>query len=319
MANVAIVGAGNVGANTAFFIAERNIGDVLLHDLQHGAAVGKALDMMEAAPIRGYQFGINAVESIEATRDSAMIIIAAGSGREPGMQREDLFARNLPVVDALARDLRGYGGVILIATEPVDLMVMRFREQSGLNATRVLGLGGALNSARLAHILSRRLHITTENISATVIGRHAGAMIPLLNYSRVNGIPVTVLLDEEAQERVVQETRNAGDLIVEMSQRASSYYGPSAVAADIAQAVLWDTKRIMPVSFVWEEPGHYGVSGAAMSLPAVLGAAGVERVLEPELNPEQVRSLDQSAGDLRKIMAGATASNATTNGKERKS
>lgn len=319
MANVAIIGAGNVGANTAFFIAERNIGDVLLHDLQHGSAVGKALDMMEAAPIRGYQYGISAVESIQATRDSAMIVISAGSGREPGMKREDLLARNLPVIDGLARDLAGYSGVVLIATEPVDPMVMRFRAQSGLDAHKVLGLGGALNSARLAHILSRRLHITTENISATVIGRHAAAMIPLLDYSRVNGIPVTVLLDEETQERVVQETRNAGDLIVEMSQRASSYYGPSAVAADITQAVLWDTKRIMPVSFVWEEPGYYGVSGVAMSLPVVLGSSGIERVLEPRLNTGQIETLRNSAVDLRTIMDGADASvgtDATARGKE---
>lgn len=305
MANVAIVGAGNVGANTAFFIAERNIGDVLLYDVQSGTALGKALDMMEAAPIRGYQFGIRAVESIESTRESEIIVLAAGSGREPGMQREDLFARNLSVIDTLAEELEGYSGVVLVATEPVDLMVMRFQERSGVAATRVLGLGGALNSARLAHILSRRLHITTENISATVIGRHAGAMIPLLEYSRVNGVPVTVLLDEETQDQVIRETRTAGDLIVEMSQRASSYYGPSAVAADITQAILWDTKRIMPVSFVWDGDGHYGVSGVAMSLPAVLGRSGVERVMEPRLSAEQLELLRKSAGDLRTIMAGA--------------
>lgn len=307
MANVAIVGAGNVGANTAFFIAERSIGDVLLYDVQHGTAVGKALDMMEAAPIRGYQHGIHAVEAIASTMDSSVLVIAAGSGREPGMQREDLLARNLPMIDALAEDLKRYAGVVLIATEPVDLMVMRFQERSGLDSSRVLGLGGALNSARLAHILSRRLHITTENISATVIGRHAGSMIPLLNYSRVNGIPVTVLLDEETRERVIEETRTAGDLIVEMSQRASSYYGPSAVAADVAQAVVRDTKRIIPLSFVWDGDGHYGVSGVAMSLPVVLGAKGVERVLEPRLTAEQTDAVRASSRDLQTIMAAGSA------------
>lgn len=301
MANVAIIGAGNVGANTAFFIAERNIGDVLLYDLQFGTAAGKALDMMEAAPIRGYQYSIRAIESVAAARDSALTVIAAGSGREPGMRREDLFARNIAVVDELARELSGYPGVVLIATEPVDLMVMRFQQTSGIDRRRVLGLGGALNSARLRHILSRRLHITTENISATVIGRHSTAMIPLLDYSRINGIPVSVLLDEETRESVIEETRNAGDLIVEMSQRASSYYGPSAVAADIAQAVLWDTKQIMPVSFVWD--GHYGISDVAMSLPVVLGRKGVERILEPALTEEQKHALLESAGNVEKIWA----------------
>ncbi len=302
MANVAIIGAGNVGSNTAFFIAERNIGGVLLYDLDAGAARGKALDMMEAAPIRGYQYSIDALDSIEQTRESRMVVIAAGAGREPGMKREDLYARNMPIVDDLAAQLRDYDGVVLIATEPVDLMVMRFHQQSGLPRTRVIGLGGALNSARLRHVLSRCLNITTENISATVIGRHSSAMIPLLEYSRVNGIPVTVLLDEETRERVIQETRTAGDLIVEMSQRASSYYGPSAVAADIAQAVLWDTHRIMPVSFVWD--GYYGVSDVAMSLPVVLGRDGIERVLEPRLDKERTSALVESARELEKIRAG---------------
>jgi malate dehydrogenase len=301
MADVAIVGAGNVGANTAFFVAERNLGNVLLHDLEYGTAAGKALDMMEAAPIRGYQYGIRAVESIKDTRDAAVLVVAAGSGREPGMQREDLYLRNLPVIDALAKDLREYPGVVLIATEPVDLMVMRFQKQSRLDRRRVIGLGGALNSARLRHILGRRLGITTEDISATVIGRHAGAMLPLLNYTRINGIPATVLLDEETREWVIEETRSAGDLIVEMSQRASSYYGPSAVAADIVQAVVWNTRRIIPVSFVWD--GQYGVRDVAMSLPVILGHSGIERVLEPELTADQVRILAQSAEDIRTILA----------------
>lgn len=303
MANVAIIGAGNVGANTAFFIAERNIGDVLLYDLEYGTAAGKALDMMEAAPIRGYQYGITAVESLQETQDSVVMVIAAGSGREPGMQREDLFDRNVAIVDSLADELRDYAGVVLIATEPVDLMVQRFQQQSGLDAHRVIGLGGALNSARLRHILSRRLGITTENISATVIGRHAGSMIPLLDYSRVNGIPVPVLLDEETQTQVIQETRGAGDLIVEMSQRASSYYGPSAVAADIVQAVVWDSRRIMSVSFVWD--GQFGVSGVAMSLPVVLGRTGVQRVMEPVLSDADRTIIRRSAEEVRTIAARA--------------
>lgn len=311
MANVAIVGAGNVGANTAFFIAERNIGNVLLYDLQYGTAAGKALDMMEAAPIRGYQYSISAVETLAGTQDSAMTVIAAGRGREPGMKRDDLYSQNVEVVDALAGDMRGYGGVVLMATEPVDSMVMRFQERSGIDRRRVIGLGGSLNSARLRHILSRRLGITTENITATVIGRHSSSMIPLLDYSRVNGVPVTVLLDEEAQEDVIRETRNAGDVIVEMSQRASSYYGPSAVAADIAQAVLWDTRRIMPVSFTWEN--HYGIGGVAMSLPVVLGREGVERIMEPALTEAQLAVLRQSKTELIAIRDAQAA-----NGKERR-
>ncbi len=301
MAHVGILGAGNVGANTAFFVAERNIGDVLLHDIDEGVAIGKALDLMEAAPIRGYQYGIHPAASLDDLKDTRCLVVAAGSGRQPGMRREDLLVKNGELIDSLADELKGYQGVVIIATEPVDLMVYRFQQRSGLDWHRVLGLGGVLNSTRLRHIISRRLGLTAESISATVIGRHSDQMLPLLEYTRVNGVPATVLMDEETQEEVIRETRVAGDLIVDMSQRASSYYGPSAAATDIIQSVIWNTHRILPVSFVWE--GHYGIRDVAMSLPTVLGQAGVERVLEPQITQEQVRLLQSSAEEMIALRA----------------
>lgn len=302
MAHIGIIGAGNVGANVAFFAAERNLGDILLHDVDEGVATGKALDLMEAAPIRGYQYAIHPAGSAEELRDTEVVVVAAGVGRQPGMLREDLYARNAQVIDSCAETLAGYTGVVIIATEPVDPMVVRFQERSGLPWQRVLGVGGALNSTRLRHIISRRLGITAESITATVIGRHSNQMIPLLEYTRVNGVPATVLLDEETQQEVIRETREAGDLIVDMSQRASSYYGPSAATTDIIQAVVWNTHRILCPSFVWQ--GHYGVSGVAMSLPAVIGAGGVERVLEPRVSAENSATLRESAGLLAELQKG---------------
>ncbi|HKK48157.1 MAG TPA: hypothetical protein VJ932_03630, partial [Alkalispirochaeta sp.] len=153
------------------------------------------------------------------------------------------------------------------------------------------------------YALSRELGITTENITATVVGRHSDQMMPLVDYSRVNGVPVSTLMDEVHLAQVLDETRNAGDLIVEMSQRSSSFYGPSAAAADVVQAIVWDTKRILPVSFVWD--GQYGIAGVAMSLPTVLGFTGIERVLEPKLSQDQVQNLKTSADELTSIYAKA--------------
>ena len=203
----------------------------------------------------------------------------------------------------VAAQMRDYGGTVVIATEPVDLMVMRFREKSGLDASRVVGLGGVLDSTRFRYALSRELGVTTENINAVVIGRHSDQMMPLADYSRISGVPVSTLMEQSALEAVIEETRNAGDLIVEMSQRSSSFYGPSAAAADVAQAIVWDTKRILPVSFVWD--GQYGIDGVAMSLPVVLGYTGIERVLEPNLSQDQVRELKKSADEISSIYAKA--------------
>ncbi len=299
MANIAIVGAGNVGANSAFFIAERNIGDVVMHDIQEGMATGKALDMMEAAPIRGYQRAIRGTDNFDDILESDIAVVAAGHVREPGMKREDLYIKNTDIIDDIAAKMTGYTGTVVIATEPVDVMVMRFQRKSGLKATRVIGLGGVLDSTRLRFALSRAVGVTPENISATVIGRHADRMLPLADYCRVSGVPASVLLGSSELERVFEETRHAGDVIVEMSQRASSYYGPSAAAADVVQAIAWDTRRILPVSFMWED--HYGVKDVAMSLPAVLGWTGVVRVMEPTLSSDQIEELKRSAEELNQI------------------
>ncbi|MFO8043064.1 MAG: malate dehydrogenase [Alkalispirochaeta sp.] len=303
MANIAIIGVGNVGANTAFFIAEKNIGSVVMYDIQDGLAQGKALDMMEAAPIRGYQYGISGTNSMDEVTDTSVAVVAAGTVREPGAKRDDLFTQNAEIIDGIAQSMKGYAGTVVIATEPVDLMVMRFREKSGMDASRVIGLGGVLDSTRFRYSLSRELGITTENITATVVGRHSDQMMPLVDYSRVNGVPVSTLMDQVHLEQVIDETRNAGDLIVEMSQRSSSFYGPSAAAADVVQAIIWDTKRVLPVSFVWD--GQYGIEGVAMSLPTVLGFTGIERVLEPKLSQDQVQTLKKSADELTSIYAKA--------------
>lgn len=300
MAGIGIIGSGNVGANTAFFAAEKQVADIVLYDKQEGLSTGKALDMMEAAPVRGYQHGISGTDTLDDLLGSSIIMIAAGVVREPGMKREDLYSKNGEVIDDLADKLSGFGGTVIVATEPVDMLTARFAHQSKLPAQRVLGLGGILDSTRLRFLISRELDVTMEDVSALVIGRHSADMIPLRRYTSVSGVPLDMLLDGGRIDELFEQTRGAGDLIVTMAQRASAYYGPSAAASDLADAIIHDTRHIMSVSMMFT--GQYGIEGVAMSLPAVIGAGGIERVLEPTLTEAELRQLTKSADDLRSVI-----------------
>ncbi len=301
---VSVIGSGNVGANTAFFIAEKGITDVALYDLREGTAAGKALDMMEAAPIRKYRGRIRAVDSLEAIADSEMVILAAGQVRKPGMKREDLFGANREVVTALAPEIGRLAphAKVLVATEPVDMITAEVVRLSGLDRRQVMGIGGCLDATRLRFFASQELGLSAENISALVIGRHSDAMIVLLRYCSVSGLPLTGLLSAEQLERIEEKTRRAGGLIVSMAQRASAFYAPSAAVADLVDSIHMDLRRVIPVSLLFQ--GEYGISGVAMSLPAVIGREGIERVLTPALTGEEERQLKRSAGELQAAMGG---------------
>ncbi len=300
MANIGIIGSGNVGANTAFFIAEKVVGDVLLHDIQEGLSKGKALDMMEAAPVRGYRTQISGTDSMDDVLQCPIIIVAAGAVRKPGMKREDLFDQNRETVAEIARKLKGSSSVILLATEPVDLLTTVFANESGLPRKQVLGLGGLLDATRMRYLIAEELGVTMDNVSATVIGRHSDAMIPLPDYTTVSGVPVGKLLTAERLGEIFEKTRRAGDVIVEMAQRANSYYAPSAAACDVAEAVHRNTRRIMSLSIMLE--GEYDVEGVAMNLPVVVGRNGVEQVMLPSLSASEESQFKQSADDLKRSL-----------------
>jgi malate dehydrogenase len=303
MANIGIIGSGNVGANTAFFIAEHNVAHVVLYDIQEGLSTGKALDMMEAAPVRGYDVRIQGTDRLEHVLANDIIIVTAGSVRKPGMQREDLYSENAGVIRELAKSMSGSSAKVIMVSEPVDLLTALFVEESGLDRRQVMGLGGVLDSTRLRYFIAEELGVTTENVQATVIGRHADAMIPLPRYCTVSGVPVTQLMPSDRLEELFDETRKAGSLIVDMAQRASSYYGPSAAATELAQAVNMNTGRIMTVSMMLR--GEYGIEGVAMSLPAVIGRNGIEQVMLPQLTDAEQQKLTASAEDLKTMMKSA--------------
>lgn len=300
---VTVIGSGNVGANTAFFIAERGITDVALYDIRDGLAKGKGLDMMEAAPIRKYRNRIWEAQSLDVVADTETVILTAGTVRTPGMKREDLFEKNRSIVSELAPELARLApqAKFLVATEPVDLITTEFLKRSGLDRSRVMGIGGCLDVTRLRYFAAQELGLSPENISATVIGRHSDAMIVMLRYCSVSGLPLTSLLSEEQQRQIAEQTRQAGGLIVNMAQRSSAFYAPSAAIADLVDAIHMDLRRVTCVSLLFD--GEYGISGVAMSLPAVIGGNGIERVITPSLTEEEQKRLRSSAGQLEKILA----------------
>ena len=300
MGKIGIIGSGNAGANTAFFLAEKAVADVELYDIQEGVPEGKALDMMEAAPIRAYQTRVSGTNSLSDILDSRIIIIAAGTARKPGMRREDLFEENRSVIDGVAEGLSGYRGIVVIVTEPVDILTTYFIRKSPLPPAKVMGLGGSLDSARLRYLIARELTISYESVSAMVIGRHSHDMLPLPAYCRVGGLPVTTLIPESRLKALFDETRKSGDLIVDLAQRSSAYYGPAAVASDLAEAVIRNTRRIISVCQMFK--GQYGIKDVAMSLPSVIGENGIEKTLTPILDDDQKRVLTRSAEAIRSIV-----------------
>ncbi len=303
MSQVSILGSGNVGANTAFFIAETGIEDVILYDIQEGLATGKALDLMEAAPIRKYRNRLRGATALGEIAGSQVVVLAAGRVRKPGMKREDLLQESSRLVDELAPQVARLApdAVVIVATEPVDPLTRLFVQRSGLPRTRVLGVGGCLDATRMRFAIARELGVSMENVSAMVIGRHSDSMMVLGRYCSVSGVPLTQLLPSERIAALARETSMAGDLIVQMAQRSSAYYAPSAAVADLVDAVHMDLGRVLCVSLLLE--GEYGLREVALSLPAVIGREGIRRVLLPRLSAVEQAVLERSARELSALAA----------------
>jgi malate dehydrogenase len=303
MDRVVIVGSGNVGANTAFFIAEKGFADVTLYDIREGLAPGKALDLMEAAPIRTYRSRIGGSDTEEAVKGSTVVLVAAGMVRKPKMKREDLFSRNAGVIREAAKYVPRLApeATVIVMTEPVDMLTAVFTRLSGMPRERVIGLGGMLDSLRLRYAISRDLEVSVENVSALVIGQHGEHAVGLARFCSVSGVPVLELMLEDQFESLMGEVRRAGDFIVDMAKQSNAYYAPSASAADLVEAVCRDMRRVLPVSVLLS--GEYGVRGAALSVPAVVGKNGVLRLLLPELSADELERFRRSAREITEKIA----------------
>ncbi|MCA1753543.1 MAG: malate dehydrogenase [Spirochaeta sp.] len=301
MAHIGIVGGGNLGANTAFFLGERSVADVLMYDNREGLSTGKSLDLMEAAPVRRYRVSIQGTDDPNDLKACKVVIIAAGEVRRPGEQRSDLFARNKEIAIEYAELLSGSKAVVIIATEPVDALTALFTQKSGLPPERVIGIGTGLDRSRLRYLISEETGLLSEDINAAVIGSHDEHMVPLRRYTRVAGVPIDVLVGLERWEELVAQLRMAGDRIIGLSQRSSAFYGPADALAELAEAVVRDQRRILPVSTLLN--GHYGLKDTAVSLPAIIGAQGVVRMLSPELDEQEKALLQAGAQGVAATLA----------------
>ena len=290
---IGIIGSGNVGANTAFFLAEKGVDHVLLYDVQDGMAKGKALDMMEAAPIRGYRTTIKGTDQPGDILNCDIIIITAGAVRKPGMKRDALFLENKKIIEEYAEKITNPAAKVLIVSEPVDLLTTLFASKSALPSNQIMGLGGVLDATRLRYLIAKELSVSMENVAAQVVGRHTADMILLKDYCCVSGISLDNFMDQSKIDELFEQTKQAGALIVDLAGRASAYYGPSAVAVELAEAICRDTGRVLSVSHMLT--GQFGISNAALSLPSVITKTGISKVIEPQLSQKEIDGLKSSA------------------------
>lgn len=296
---VAIAGAGNVGATLAQRIAEKDIADVVLVDVVEGVPQGKALDLMQSGPILGYDTHLIGTNGYEETAGSDIIVITAGLARKPGMSRDDLLFANADIVKKVAHETsrRSPDAVMIIVTNPMDVMAFVAMKESGFPRERVFGMGGVLDSARFRTFISMELGVSVENTQAFVLGGHGDTMVPMPRYSTVAGIPITELMDRSAIERIVERTRNGGAEIVYLLKTGSAYYAPAAATLEMVEAVLLDKKKILPCSVYLE--GEYGVKGVFAGVPVKLGAKGIEKVVEIKLTPEEEAAFMKSVEAVR--------------------
>jgi malate dehydrogenase len=301
---VTVVGAGNVGANTAMRIAEKNLADVALIDVIEGVPEGKALDLMEAAPIEAYDTRIvGGSNNYDLAKDSSIVIISAGIARKPGMSRDDLLSTNINIMQSVVKEVSRVApdAILIIVTNPLDAMCHVALDVSGFPKDRVIGMAGVLDSARFRAFIAEELKVSVENTHAFVLGGHGDTMVPLPRYSTVAGIPITELISPERIAAIVERTRFGGAEIVGLLKTGSAYYAPSSAVTEMARAILMDQKKILPCSVCLD--GEYGINNIFMGVPVKLGQAGVEQIIEIDLTREEKEALDHSAGAVRKIVA----------------
>jgi malate dehydrogenase len=299
MKKVSIIGSGNVGVNSAFFIAETAAANVTLVDIQEGISTGKALDLMEAGPIRQYRTTIEGSDDVASIAGSDVVVVTAGLVRTPGQARGENFKDNEVILRAIAADVAELtpDAVVIVATSPVDGMVKAFIDATGFDRMQVMGLGTLLDCTRMASMVADAMNISPLDVNAVVIGSHTSRMVVLPEFTRVNGIPITALLTPEQVEKIVEDTRQAGTLIIELAKRHSAYYAPSAVISQMVEAICIDTSKVIPVSVLLE--GEYGIRGVPLSVPCKLGARGIEKILEIDFGDEVLGALQDSAEPVR--------------------
>jgi len=299
---VTVVGAGNVGANCALRIADKELADVVLVDVVEGVPQGKGLDILESGPVQGYDVSITGANDYAPTADSDIAIITAGLARKPGMSRDDLLFANNDVVRRSAEQVAKYSPkcIIIVVTNPLDVMTQAAFWAAKFPKNRVVGMAGVLDSARFRTFIAEELNVSVENVIGVVMGGHGDTMVPIVRLSSVSGIPLTELMNQATIDRIVDRTRNGGAEIVKYLKTGSAYYAPSASAVEMAEAILKDKKKVLPCSAYLE--GEYGIDGLYVGVPVKLGAAGVEKIYEVKLTDDEMAMLKKSAAAVQEMV-----------------
>lgn len=299
---ITIVGAGHVGATAALWAGIKELGDICLVDIVEGLPQGKMLDMKHSSTVEGFDSELAGTNSYDDTANSDLVIITAGLPRKPGMSRSDLIETNLGIVKSVMDGIvkKSPDAVYIIVTNPLDVMVHAAWKLSGLPTERVIGMAGALDSARLRAFIAMETEYSVKDIQAMVLGGHADTMVPIKKYCTVSGIPVEQLIGEEKLQAIMDRTKTAGGEIVGLLKTGSAYYAPSAAAIEMAEAILKDQKRVIPCAAYCD--GEYGLDGVYVGVPCVLGEKGIEKIIEVELTETEQADFNSSVKAIKKLV-----------------
>ena len=303
VSKITVVGAGNVGATAAQRLAEKELArTVVLVDVVEGTPQGKGLDQWQSAPIEGFDSRLIGTNGYDETADSDIVVITAGIARKPGMSRDDLLNTNAGIVKQVSGNIKktSPNAIIIMVSNPLDVMSWVAKEVTGFPRERVLGMAGVLDTARYRAFLAEAMDVSVRDIQAMVLGGHGDTMVPLVSYTTVSGIPVRQLLTADKLKAIVDRARTGGAEIVGFLKTGSAYYAPSAAAVQMCEAIVRDQKRILPCA-AWLE-GEYGMSGLFLGVPCKLGRRGLEQIIEVELTPDERTALEKSAEAVREPM-----------------
>ncbi|MDF9415277.1 malate dehydrogenase [Bacillus altitudinis] len=301
---VSVIGAGFTGATTAFLTAQKELADVVLVDIPQleNPTKGKALDMLEASPVQGFDANITGTSNYEDTAGSDVVVITAGIARKPGMSRDDLVSTNEKIMRSVTREIVKYSpeAIIVVLTNPVDAMTYAVYKESGLPKEKVIGQSGILDTARFRTFVAQELNLSVKDVTGFVLGGHGDDMVPLVRYSYAGGIPLETLIPKERIDVIVERTRKGGGEIVNLLGNGSAYYAPAASLVEMVEAILKDQRRVMPTIAYLE--GEYGYEGIYLGVPTIVGGNGLEQIIELELTEEERSQLDRSVESVKNVM-----------------
>jgi malate dehydrogenase len=304
-AKITVVGAGNVGATTAHWCAQAELGDIILLDIPQTGDMpkGKALDLLQASPIVGFDCNVTGTTNYDDTVGSDVVVITAGIPRKPGMSRDDLLATNAKIMTDVCENVKRTSehAIVIVVSNPLDAMVQRAQQVTGFDPKHVIGQAGILDTARYRTFLSMELGVSVKDISALLMGGHGDTMVPIPSCTSVGGIPVTQLIKKERLAEIVQRTRDGGAEIVSLLKTGSAYYAPAAATTQMVAAIVKDQKRLVPCAAYCDK--QYGVGGYYVGVPVILGASGVERVIELELTAEEKVAFQKSVDAVKSLVA----------------